>query len=404
MILSNVWKNICGWTNYSDIVTSHKMMETEIGNRGSKSSDNKILLVKEQRINGNKFDYLMMSNFRCILMGFERNYLTEVLSKRKTPSSRFYYSTIQAASNNIVNKHLSSNILPKTFNPWFITGFIDGEGYFSIGISKNKNKVGWQVKLEFGISLHEKDRALLEDIQKYFSAGDIFIHPTQKIIKYRVLFKDLEKIIKHFDQYPLMTKKLADFELFRLAYKLVLNKEHLKLEGLKKIVALKTTMNKGLSDQLQAAFQDLIFIPRPLVENKCIPDSGWIAGFATAEGCFFVNIQKSVTTKSGVNIQLEFNISQHKRDEQLVANLVKFLGCGNTYIKGNICRFRVTNLTNIIVKILPFFKVNFIQGEKLKDFEDFCKVVQIVKDKNHLTQKGLDKIREIKARMNTGRN
>ena len=93
------------------------MMETEIGNRGSKSSDNKILLVKEQRINGNKFDYLMMSNFRCILMGFERNYLTEVLSKRKTPSSRFYYSTIQAASNNIVNKHISSNILPKTFNP-----------------------------------------------------------------------------------------------------------------------------------------------------------------------------------------------------------------------------------------------------------------------------------------------
>jgi hypothetical protein len=121
MILSNVWKNICGWTNYSDIVTSHKMMETEIGNRGSKSSDNKILLVKEQRINGNKFDYLMMSNFRCILMGFERNYLTEVLSKRKTPSSRFYYSTLQAASKNIVNKHLSSNILPKTFNPWFIT-------------------------------------------------------------------------------------------------------------------------------------------------------------------------------------------------------------------------------------------------------------------------------------------
>jgi hypothetical protein len=155
---------------------------------------------------------------------------------------------------------------------------------------------------------------------------------------------------------------------------------------------------------LQAAFQDLIFIPRPLVENKSIPDSGWIAGFATAEGCFFVNIQKSVTTKSGVNIQLEFNISQHKRDEQLVANLVKFLGCGNIYTKGNICRFRVTNFTDIIIKILPFFKVNFILGEKLKDFEDFCKVVIIMKDKNHLTQKGLDQIREIKARMNTGRN
>jgi hypothetical protein len=36
-----------------------------------------------------------------------------------------------------------------------------------------------------------------------------------------------------------MTKKLADFELFRLAYKLVLNKEHLKLEGLKKNSSIK---------------------------------------------------------------------------------------------------------------------------------------------------------------------
>lgn len=163
-------------------------------------------------------------------------------------------------------------------------------------------------------------------------------------------------------------------------------------------------MNKGLSDQLRAAFQDLVFIPRPLVENKNIPDLGWIAGFAAAEGCFFVNIQKSVTTKSGVNIQLEFNISQHKRDEQLLASIVKFLGCGNTYTRGNICRFRVTNLTDITIKIIPFFNVNFILGEKLKDFEDFCKVAQIMKDKNHLTQKGLDQIREIKARMNTGRN
>uniref|UniRef100_UPI0030DF1BFC hypothetical protein n=1 Tax=Dematophora necatrix TaxID=2751867 RepID=UPI0030DF1BFC len=403
MILSVAWKSISGWSNYSGIVTSHKMMKTEIGYRGSKSSDDKTLLVKEQRVNGNMFDYLTMANIRCTLMGFERNYLTEVPSKQIKQPSRFYTSIIQAP-HNIVNVNLSDNITQKTLNPWFITGFTDGEGYFSIGISKNKNKVGWQVKLEFGISLHEKDRALLEDIQKYFSTGNIFIHPTQKIINYRVLFKDLEKIIKHLDKYPLITKKLADFELFKLAYKLVLNKEHLKLEGLKKVVGLKATMNKGLSDQLRAAFLDLIFIPRPLVENKNIQDLGWIAGFATAEGCFFVNIQKSVTTRFGVNIQLEFNISQHKRDEQLVASLVKILGCGNTYTKGNICRFRVTNLTDITIKIIPFFKVNFILGEKLKDFEDFCIVAQIMKNKKHLTQEGLDLIREIKARMNTGRN
>ena len=148
-------------------------------------------------------------------------------------------------------------------NPWLFTGFIDGEGYFSVGISKNK--VGWQVKLEFGISLHTKDRVLLEQIQRYFSAGSIFFHPTQKILHYRIraclffpflftrftpnpcitagglklkrkgkILKDLEKILDHLDQYPLITQKLADFQLFKQASKLVLNRQHLKLEGLQK--------------------------------------------------------------------------------------------------------------------------------------------------------------------------
>ena len=42
--------------------------------------------------------------------------------------------------------------------------------------------------------------------------------------------KDLEKILDHLDQYPLITQKLADFQLFKQAYKLVLNKQHLKLD------------------------------------------------------------------------------------------------------------------------------------------------------------------------------
>lgn len=185
---------------------------------------------------------------------------------------------------------------------------------------------------------------------------------------------------------------------------LVLNKEHLRLEGLQKIVAIKGSMNKGLSDQLKAAFKNnIIHIPRPLAEARVISNIDWLAGFTTAEGCFCINIQKSATTKSGLNVQLEFNISQHKRDEQLLTSLVEFLGCGNTYTRDNICRFRVTNLTSIVTKIIPFFKENLIAGAKFQDFEDFCLVAEMLKDKKHLTPEGLDNVCKIKARMNTGR-
>ena len=59
------------------------MKETEIGNRGSKSIISKNIVVKEQRVNGNMFSVLKMSNIRCTLMGFERNYQIGILSNQK---------------------------------------------------------------------------------------------------------------------------------------------------------------------------------------------------------------------------------------------------------------------------------------------------------------------------------
>ena len=43
-------KNISGWSNYSCTVISYKIIEREIGNRGSKSVFNNT--VKEQRVDG----------------------------------------------------------------------------------------------------------------------------------------------------------------------------------------------------------------------------------------------------------------------------------------------------------------------------------------------------------------
>lgn len=54
-------------------------------------------------------------------------------------------------------------------------------------------------------------------------------------------------IIPHFDKYPLLTKKRADFILFKSIVKLILNKEHLTTEGLNKIISIRASMNYGLS-------------------------------------------------------------------------------------------------------------------------------------------------------------
>jgi hypothetical protein len=66
----------------------------------------------------------------------------------------------------------------------------------------------------------------------------------------------------------LVTQKQADFELFKEAINIINKGEHLTLEGLNKLVAIKASMNKGLSDLLKSEFS-LQPYPRP---STRIPD------------------------------------------------------------------------------------------------------------------------------------
>jgi hypothetical protein len=71
-------------------------------------------------------------------------------------------------------------------------------------------------------------------------------------------------------------------------------KEHLTPEGLRKIVSIRASVNKGLTDELKVAFPNTIPVPRPTVVLKAIPDPQWLTGFTDGEGCLllgFPNLQ-----------------------------------------------------------------------------------------------------------------
>ena len=110
-------------------------------------------------------------------------------------------------------------------------------------------------------------------IQNFFAGGSISFQPKQKMVQYRVCSPSiLENVINHFEKFPLITDKRADYELLKHAVKLIELKEHLTLQGLRKIVALRASMNLGLSKKLLAAFPVVIQVTRPLVKNKKIQD------------------------------------------------------------------------------------------------------------------------------------
>lgn len=123
----------------------------------------------------------------------------------------------------------------------------------------------------------------------------------------------MDVIIPHFYSYPLITDKPADYLLFRAAIMDIMReKKHLTLKGVKDIVAIKTSFNKGLSDNFKAAFPDIVPYIRPdLINKKKIPNPEWVAGFLYGEGCFYVGIKKNSAYKVGFQVILDFSISQH---------------------------------------------------------------------------------------------
>src|ERR1700722_13337867 len=78
-------------------------------------------------------------------------------------------------------------------------------------------------------------------------------------------------IIPHFDKYPLITQKRADYILFKQGVNLVNLKAHLEIEGIKEILSIKASMNREvLSVTLKNNFPSVIPVPRPLVSFEGI--------------------------------------------------------------------------------------------------------------------------------------
>lgn len=305
----------------------------------------------------------------------------------------------QYVNNTIVINTLNNNKLDANY----ITGFTDGEGCFYIGISPDKKyNTGYRVKLSFQIGLHEKDLALLKLINFYFGVGKI-----SKLASNSILFRvsnmdELKVIIDHFDRYPLISYKYKDYLLFKQAFELVQKKEHCSFEGLKKIVAIKASINLKLSSNLKNAFPDIVPVTIPKIEDRKILNYNWIAGFTDAEGCFFIAHKKSKSSKLGKTVWLKFILTQHIRDENLIKNFNEIFECGR-YVTKNTkeCgEFIVENYSYIRDKIIPFFEKYPLYGIKKENYLDFKKVSELMNNKSHLTLEGLEKIKQIKSGMN----
>jgi hypothetical protein len=84
---------------------------------------------------------------------------------------------------------------------------------------------------------------------------------------------------------------------------------------------------------------------------------------------------------------------------------MQYLDCGQVNVRanGNAVDFKITNFDSLINKLIPFFVSYPLLGVKALDFNDFCIIAELIKNKAHLNPQGLGEIIKIKEGMNLKR-
>ena len=133
-------------------------------------------------------------------------------------------------------------------------------------------------------------------------------------------------------------------------------------------------------------------------------EAQWIVGFVDGEGCFYVGINPQPEMKTGQQVLPEFTVVQHERDVQILYALKSFFGCG--VVRRNHAdrmAYRVRDAKHLRERIIPFFEKHSLKTKKKLDFIIFRKVLIMMQRGEHLTPEGVEQIRTMASKMNTGR-
>src|SRR3989338_5095558 len=128
-------------------------------------------------------------------------------------------------------------------------------------------------------------------------------------------------------------------------------------------------------------------------------DPNYIAGFVDGEVSFYVGISKHKTLRRGIEIHPLFEIELRADDREILERILVTIGCGKIYDCSYDrygwqphAKYKVGSTKDLEKFVIPFFDKYHLQAKKAESYKIFKKVVQMMRKKEHLTDKGFAKI------------
>ena len=248
----------------------------------------------------------------------------------------------------------------KKFLEWFI-GFVEGDGSFII--SKNK--------IYFDITQNLQDVQVLYYIKKELGFGKILIRnePKRNVAVFYVTSEDnFYRLIKIFNGNLCTRYKKEQFYRWLITF----NNQYKK----------------------DIKFNDRIV--RPSLKTS------WLSGFIDAEGCFIARVKNCKTSKLKKAPHLCFSITQKQPDILIIIRYL-FLGKTEKNIRHdkswNGWELHISSFKKLIL-IRKYINSSKLKTKKHISYLRWCKIHDMILNKEHLNPIGLDKITLLSTKVN----
>jgi hypothetical protein len=283
--------------------------------------------------------YSTLSNKSIFIKEIEYNNIKEYNGKTTK-----IYNELETISDHIIT-HVKPNTNEKL--GYYLTGLIEGNGYFKDN--------------RFEIDFHENDTFLAYFIKKEIGYGSVLKLKHKRSVRY---------VLKHSEG----LKKLLSLINGKFLFKDKINQ------------LLKYQWNKKLN---------IIILPST---NFDLLSNYWLAGFTDAQGCFIITLANN-THNSKISVKLEFNIKQ--KNIELLELIKQTFGGYIYYIKSEELFFYNSISFKSAKSVINYFDNFQLISSKWVNFLKWRNIYRIIQRKEHLTKKGLNKIKHIKGSSET---
>lgn len=191
-------------------------------------------------------DYLLFKEAAFIKYYDKKNYNIEKLINIRASMNRGLTKSLRIKYPNIISVNRPEVEFNKDLNPYWISGFVTGDGHFSCKIVNNN-----RIKFLFNITQNSRDKELMEYFINYLNCGFTYINTKDNCIYYEVVKYDdiINKIIPFFNKYSVRGTKLVNYNYFKEIIQIVKFNTPLTSSELNKIQHIRNNMNeKGLAN------------------------------------------------------------------------------------------------------------------------------------------------------------